>query len=101
MILFLVISFLSGMVLGQRFRFLALIPAIIFAILATIGVGIGRAHDVWWIVLSGISVITCLQIGYIVGCGIRSFIVTARDARPSSSGHASPAFTRAKTVAHG
>jgi hypothetical protein len=77
----LIISFLAGMVLGQGFKVLVLVPASIIAVAATIGIGVAQASDVWAIVLMALAVMTMLQIGYLIGAGVRSFMVAARAAR--------------------
>ena len=53
------------------------------AIVGTIAAGIARADNVWSIAMMAIAVLTALQIGYLIGIWLRSFIVSARFARPS------------------
>jgi hypothetical protein len=77
----LIICVLVGMVLGQRFKVLVLLPAIGVALIVAIGVGVASADSGWSIVLMAVSVTIMLQIGYVVGIGIRSFTVAARTAR--------------------
>jgi hypothetical protein len=48
------------------------------ALIATIAVGIARADHVWSIALVSVAVGTALQIGYLIGIGLRSFIVAAQ-----------------------
>jgi hypothetical protein len=43
----------------------------------TIAAGIARADNVWSIAFVAIAVVTALQIGYLVGIWLRSFIVGA------------------------
>src|SRR5215813_13925456 len=69
-ILFVVISLVAGMSL---------------ALVGTIAPGIARADNVWSIALMAIAVVTALQIGYLIGIWLRSFIVSARFAHPSSA----------------
>jgi hypothetical protein len=89
-----IISFLAGMVLGQRFKVLILIPAIVIAVVATVGVGLAQAFNVWSIVLMALAVMTVLQIGYLVGTGIRTFMVAARAACLHRRPAATPAAIR-------
>src|SRR5262249_20626342 len=49
----------------------------------TIAAGIARADDVWSIAFVAIAVVTGLQIGYLIGIWLRSFVAGARFARES------------------
>jgi hypothetical protein len=82
-ILFVVISLVAGIALGQRFKILILVPVMSLALVGTIAAGIARADNVWSIALMAIAVVTALQIGYLIGIWLRSFIVSARFAHPS------------------
>src|ERR1700686_889170 len=80
------ISLLVGMVLGQRFKVLVLMPTIAIALVLAIGVGVARADTVWSIVLMTATTATSFQIGYLVGLGFRHVLVAARASRsPASS----------------
>ena len=72
------ISLLAGMVLGQRFKVLALVPA--FAISALVVIGIGTAHSeaLGHTVLLAALAVASLQIGYLVGVAIRYSLAAAR-----------------------
>ena len=76
-----VISLLAGMVLGQRFKALVLIPAIAIGLVIAIGARILAADAVWSIVLMGAVTATSLQIGYFAGIGIRRLMVAVRASR--------------------
>jgi hypothetical protein len=84
-ILFVVISLVAGIALGQRFKILILVPVMSLALVGTIAAGVARADNVWSIALMAIAVVTALQIGYLIGIWLRSFIVSARFAHPSSA----------------
>jgi hypothetical protein len=90
-----VISLVAGIALGQWFKILILVPVMGLALVGTIAAGIARADNVWSIALMAIAVVTALQIGYLVGIWLRSFIVAARFARPSPASEA----TRRPTTA--
>jgi hypothetical protein len=90
------ISLLVGMVLGQRFKVLVLLPAIAFALLLAIGGGIVRADSGWWIVLMAAAAATALQIGYFVGVGIRHVLVAV----PGSKSPATSLSSSARRPAH-
>jgi hypothetical protein len=78
-----VISFAAGIALAQWFRVLILVPAMSTVLVGTITAGIARADDVWSIALVAIAAVAALQIGYLIGIWLRSFIVGARFARAS------------------
>jgi len=78
-----VISFAAGIALGQWFRVLILVPAMSTVLVGTIAAGIARADDVWSIAWVAIAAVAVLQIGYLIGIWLQSFIVGARLARAS------------------
>jgi hypothetical protein len=80
------VSLLVGMVLGQRFKVLVLLPAIALALVLALGGGIVRADSAWWIVLGSAAAAVSLQIGYLIGVGIRHVLVAAQASRsPATS----------------
>src|SRR5262249_31756487 len=79
-ILLVVIGLVAGIALGQWFKILVLVPAMSLALVGTIAAGIARADNVWSITLMAIAVVTALQIGYLIGIWLRSFIVAASPA---------------------
>ena len=86
MMTFTMISLLVGMVLGQRFKVLVLMPTVAIALILVIGVGVARADTAWWIVLMVVAAATSLQIGYLMGIGVRHALVAARASRsPAAS----------------
>ena len=87
-ILLVVISLVAGIALGQWFKILILVPVMSLALVGTIAAGIARADNGWSIALMAIAVVTALQIGYLIGIWLRSFIVAARFARPSPASKA-------------
>jgi hypothetical protein len=86
MMMFAMVSLLVGMVLGQRFSVLILVPGIGLALVVTIVAGIARADAAWPIILTSAAVITSLQIGYLAGIAIRHLLVAGRARRS----HANP-----------
>jgi len=72
------ISLLAGMVLGQRFKVLALVPAMVVSLLAAIGVEIVRHGGLGPTVLMAALAVASLQIGYLAGVGIRYSLAAAR-----------------------
>src|SRR5262245_43441583 len=76
-------SLVAGIALGWWFKVLILVPVMSLALVGTIAAGIARTDNVWSIALMAIAVVTALQIGYLIGIWLRSFIVAARFARLS------------------
>jgi hypothetical protein len=86
----LMISTLLGLVLGQRYKVLVLVPAIAFVLLVAIGVGITRTEDLGSSVVMAVAAVACVQIGYFAGVGVRYFLAVARTAKtrlPSMIAH--------------
>src|SRR5262245_47716842 len=84
-ILLVVISLVAGIALGQWFKILILVPVMSLALVGTIAAGVARADNVWSIALMAIAVVTALQIGYLIGIWLRSFILA-----PGSLTHPRP-----------
>lgn len=72
------ISLLVGMVLGQRFKVLAVVPAMAASLLVTIGIGIAHSEGLGRTVLLVALAVASLQIGYLVGVAIRYSLAAAR-----------------------
>jgi predicted Na+-dependent transporter len=81
MMTLLFISFLVGAVLGQRFKVFVLVPATSLALICTIAAGIARAQHIWSIAMAAVGVTIALQIGYLIGTGIRYLIAADGPAR--------------------
>lgn len=92
MILLAILSLLLGMVLGQRFAVLILVPAIFFTLAIAIGIGAARIGSPWIIGLTAAAAISCLQLGYFLGLAIRHLTATARanEVRAASLGGSLP-----------
>jgi hypothetical protein len=82
MILLAIVSILIGALLGLRFRVFILVPAITFALVLVIGVGVARESGIWWIALEMVVVATALQLGYLGG----SAFAATRAARSGEDG---------------
>lgn len=84
--------FLVGAALGQRFTVLVLVPAILVTLGVAIGLGIARGQTPGTITLVAVAAIACLQIGYLLGLGVRQLIQNrASRQRPASFADSSPA----------
>jgi hypothetical protein len=83
---------LVGAALGQRFTALVLVPAILVALGVALGLGIARSQPPGTIVLVTIVAIVSLQIGYLLGLGIRQLVqARASRLRPASFADSSQA----------
>jgi hypothetical protein len=65
---------LVGAVLGQRFTVLVVVPATLVTLGVAIGLGIARAQAPGTIALVTVAAVACLQVGYLLGLGIRQLI---------------------------
>src|SRR5439155_7559808 len=54
------ITFMTGLVLGTRFRYLILVPATVFAVAAIVGVGLLHADDAGSMVIAMLIAAICL-----------------------------------------
>jgi len=72
-----ILSLLVGMVLGQRFNFLILVPSILLILLIAIGAAIARVEGPGNVALTAAAAIACLEIGYLLGISIRYLFMTA------------------------
>jgi hypothetical protein len=84
------ISLLAGMVLGQRFKVLALVPAFAVSLVLAVGFGIAHFEQLGGTVLLAALAVASLQIGYLVGVAIRySLAATRTSGLRTASIHAS------------
>jgi hypothetical protein len=74
MLLLAMISLLVGAVLAQRFKIMILIPAIGIMLVAAVGAGVTQAHIVWWTILMIAAAGASMQVGYVIGLGIRHIL---------------------------
>jgi hypothetical protein len=75
-----ILSFLAGAALGLWFRVPVLVLAIMLALIAVVGAGAATEVNPWWIALEALVVTVCLQLGYISGIVIATY-VPAREYR--------------------
>ena len=66
-----IVSFLVGAVLGQHFKVLILMPTTAILIVLSVATGLTQSHSAWWIVLTVAAAAASIQIGYLIGIGIR------------------------------
>jgi membrane protein DedA with SNARE-associated domain len=100
MMTLLITTLLAGMVLGQRFKVLILLPGITVVVIAAVAMGIARAEHLRLIALMAVGAAAALQVGYLLGTAIRAFLVAARAARIYRSPVAAPAPARIRRATH-
>jgi membrane protein DedA with SNARE-associated domain len=83
MIILSVVSLLVGAVLGQRFKVMALMPATAIVLVLAVATGVTQAQTAWSIVLMVAAAATSMQIGYLIGIGIRHVLAAALSSRSS------------------
>jgi hypothetical protein len=72
------VIFLTGAVLGMRFKVLILAPAMGLAILAVIAIGVACAYGIPDTLFAGVLALICVQVGYLSGLLTRYTIALAR-----------------------
>jgi hypothetical protein len=79
------ISLSIGIVLARRFKVLILAPAFMLTLVLAIGSWLARTDAAWSIGSTALVVIVGLQIGYLLGSGMRHGMVLVRANRPGST----------------
>ena len=69
-----IISTLTGVLLGLRYKVLILFPTITLVAAVGLGVGIARGDGPWSFLIETIAAIVALQVGYLGGSAIRFII---------------------------
>jgi hypothetical protein len=78
-----ILSTLTGAILGMRFKIFILVPAIVLLAAFALGIGIARGDGLESFLLALALGITALQIGYLGGAVTRFVIAGARVPRRS------------------
>jgi hypothetical protein len=71
MIMLSIVSLFVGAALGQRFRVLVLMPATAILLVLAVGIGVAQAYTAWSVILMVAATTASMQIGYLIGIGIR------------------------------
>jgi len=85
MLLSALVSLMIGIVLAGRFKVLILAPAFMLTLVLAIGTGLARTSAVWSIGSTALVIIVGLQIGYLLGSGMRHVMVSVRASRQRST----------------
>jgi hypothetical protein len=94
MMTLMLICLLLGAVLGQRFKFLVLIPGMGVMLPLVAAAGVVRADPFGQIVFAMIAAAIGLQVGYLAGIGIRYLMVLSRATQFYAGSHSPKAPTR-------
>jgi hypothetical protein len=78
MSMLILLVFLTGAVLGARYRVLALVPAAAIALIAVFATGTALSLSLAAVVLMALAALVCLQIGYMGGLLTRYTATMAR-----------------------
>lgn len=79
MMLLTLLTLLIGMLLGQRFTVLVLLPATLLTLIIGVGLGIADSERPGHIGLTILAAIACLQVSYLLGAGIRYLLAPGRE----------------------
>jgi hypothetical protein len=81
-----IISLLVGAVLAQRFKVMVLLP-VAAAVLAVVTLtAFAQAHTAWWTVSMAATVISSVQLGYLIGLGLHFVLEASVSQVPQSLG---------------
>jgi hypothetical protein len=69
-----IISVVAGVVLGLRYKVLILVPAVMFAMMFAVIVGVARADSVLSVALMTVALAVAVQLGYLAGIFLRALI---------------------------
>jgi hypothetical protein len=72
------VSLLIGLMLAQRFKVLSLIPVILLTVLFALTAAFAGANATWTSTLTAAVAIAGLQVGYLLGIGLRHLTLIAR-----------------------
>jgi len=74
-----------GVVLGYLFKVFILIPVIPVVLIGAIGASLARADNAWSIALTAVGVTIALEVGYLIGSGVRAYRVARKTAQLAHS----------------
>ena len=74
------ITVLAGILLGTRFKFFVLVPAVVFVSVAIVAAGVVHAETIGSIVMGVVIASVCLQVGYLAGLFIHRVLLAMRAA---------------------
>jgi hypothetical protein len=79
------VSLLIGVVLARHFKVLILAPAFMLTLILAISTGLAHTAAFWSIGSTALVIIVGLQVGYLLGSGMRHVMVFVRAGRPRSA----------------
>ena len=89
-----IICLLAGLVLGQRFKVLVLVPATALMLALTVVAGLAGGYSIPLLVFAAVAAAVSLQIGYLLGLGIHQVLIGVRANRTHPNAVADTGPTR-------
>jgi hypothetical protein len=77
---FAIVAAVAGAVLGLRYNVLVLVPAVMFAMLFAVIVGIARGDGLWFVTLMTALLAAAIQVGYVAGAALQVGVGSIRAA---------------------
>jgi hypothetical protein len=74
---FAIIAVVAGAALGTRYNVLVLVPAVMFAMLFAVIVGVARADGLWSVTLMTVVLGAAVQVGYLAGAALHLVVEAA------------------------
>lgn len=78
MAILIIVSALAGAVLAMRYKVLILVPATGIGFALVLAVAMGQHDSLAKVALALVAITTCLQVGYLVGIGLRMCLICLR-----------------------
>jgi len=100
MLMLATITFLTGAVLGTRFKFFILVPGGVFVSLAVAAAAAANAEGIGVIMLAIVTANVCLQVGYFTGLLMMHGLKTIRAAPIAAAMPKAPAQRSASSHAN-
>ena len=89
-----IVCLLAGLVLGQRFKVLVLVPATGLMVVLTVGGGLAGGYAFRFLVFVAVAAAVSLQVGYLLGPGIHQVLIGIRAILTNANSVADPAPAR-------
>jgi hypothetical protein len=95
MLLLAFMTVLAGFLLGTKFKFFVLVPAVVSTTFAILTAGVVHAESIDSVALPIVIACVCLQVGYLMGFIVYSALITSgttslrKDVVPAISEHTS------------
>ena len=88
-----IVCLLAGLVLGQRFKVLVLVPATGLMVVLTVVGSLAGGYALRFLVFVAVAAAVSLQVGYLLGLGIHQVLFGIRAIRTNANSVADPGPT--------